>query len=64
MNFSPFFPNSGGFANSAGLALSFSGAGVAAHNTSDPKKSETEMMRQIRIDLLDLDLIRPPKPES
>jgi hypothetical protein len=44
-----------------GLAPSFSGAGVTAHNTPEPKKSEIEMKSEIRIDLLNLNLIGPPK---
>jgi hypothetical protein len=64
INFSGFLAGSGGLVTSAGLTLPFSGAGVAAPDTPEITKSETEMMRQIRIDLLvDLDLIGLPRSE-
>jgi len=61
MVLSPLFTGSEGLVTPAGLVLPFSGAVVAAHNTSEPKKNETEMMRQSRKDLLNLDVIVPPK---
>jgi hypothetical protein len=45
---------------SAGLAPSFSESGFAAHNIPNPKRRETEMMRKIRIGLLNFDFIVPP----
>jgi hypothetical protein len=61
VNFSAFLADSGGWVTSAGLTVPFSGTDVAAHITPEPQKSETEMMRQTRIDLLNLDSIGPPK---
>jgi hypothetical protein len=61
MNFSPFFPGSGGLVTAVGLGLSFSGTGFAAQRNPMPKKSVKEMMRKIKIDLLYLDFIIPPK---
>jgi hypothetical protein len=61
MIFSPFFPASGGLVTSAGLAPSFPGVGVAAHNIPKFKEREVEMMRKTRIDLLKFDFIVPPK---
>jgi hypothetical protein len=63
VNFSAFLAGSGGWVVPAGLTLSFSGTGVAAHTTPEPQKSDTEMMRQKKIDFLSLDSMPPPKPE-
>jgi hypothetical protein len=46
------------------LVPSFSEAGFAAHKISEPTKRETEMTRKIRIELLNLDFIVPPKLEN
>jgi hypothetical protein len=63
MNFSPFFPGSEGGVDTAGLRVSFSGAGFAAHRDPRPKKRVTEMIRRIKINLLYLDFIIPPELE-
>jgi hypothetical protein len=64
MNFSTFFPGSEGLVISAGLAPPFSEAGFAAHNIPKPKRRATEMMRKIRIDLLNFDFIVPSNSEN
>ena len=64
MNFSPFSPGSEGLVTTAGLGLSFSGTGFAAHINPKPKKRVKEMIRKMRIDLLYLDFIIPPKNEK
>jgi hypothetical protein len=61
MNFSPFFAGSEGLVTPAGLAPAFSGPGVAAHDISEPKKSETEMMRPMRAVFINFDFIVLPK---
>jgi hypothetical protein len=52
---------SGGLVTTAGLGLSFSGAGLAAQRNSRPKKREIEMVKRIKIDLLNSDFILPQK---
>jgi hypothetical protein len=64
MNFSPFSPGSEGLVTTAGLGLSFSGTGFAAHRNPRPKKRVKEMIRKMRIDLLYLDFIIPPKMKN
>jgi len=63
-NFSPFFAGSEGLVTPVGLAPPFSVAGVAAHNTPELRKIETERMRQTRVDLFNFDFIIPPKSEN
>jgi hypothetical protein len=46
------------------LTLSFSATGVAAHAPPETQKSEAEMIRQVRIDFLNLDSMPPPKTRN
>jgi len=64
VNFSPLGKDSGGFATSAGLGLSFPGTGVAAHRIPVPQKNVKEMMIEMRMDLLNFSSIAPPKTKN
>jgi len=61
MNFSPFLAGSEGLVTAAGLAPPFSRPDVTAHNAPEPKENQTEMLRQMRIDLLNFAFIIPRK---
>lgn len=61
INFSPFFGVSAGLVTAAGLGLSFSGVGVAAHRNVVNKKRVREIVIRMEIDLLTFDFIIPPE---
>jgi hypothetical protein len=61
INFSPFGRDSRGLVTAAGLGLSFSAAGLAARRTPMPQKSVKETTIRMKMDLLNLSSMVPPK---
>jgi hypothetical protein len=59
--FSPFGKESGGLVTVAGLGLSFSGAGFAAHRDWRSKNKKLIKIRKMKIDTLVTVFIEPPK---
>jgi hypothetical protein len=59
--FSPFGNDSGGFVTAAGLELSFSGTGFAAHRDWRSKNRKLIKVRKMKIDILVTIFIKPPK---
>jgi hypothetical protein len=64
INFSPFLAESGGLVTTSGLGVSFAGSGFAAQISPRPKKITSELLRQIRIGLLQLDFMVPSNSEK
>jgi hypothetical protein len=63
INFSVFFPDSGGWVTVVGLGLSFAGSGFAAQMSPRPKKITSEIVKKIRISLLQFDFMVSSKPK-
>jgi hypothetical protein len=61
INFSLFFPVSEGFVTSAGLELSFSGTGFAAHRDWRSNNRKLIKVRKMKIDMLATVFIKPQK---
>jgi hypothetical protein len=61
MNFSPFFPDSGGLVTTVGLVPSFSATGFAAQRNSWLKNRTPEMMKKMKIEILNFDFMIPQK---
>jgi hypothetical protein len=66
MNFSPFFKDSevGGLVAPSGFGFSFSATGFAAKRNPRLKNRTPEMMRKMKIGILNFDFIIPPKTKA
>jgi len=64
MIFSPLFPGSGGWADTAAFGPSFSGVDFAAQREPLLKKRATERMIKTKMVFLNFDFIVPPKLEK